>query len=120
MTNSEKKVDIVYRLVTASEWKTAQETGAVPFRDIDEQDGYVHLSTRSQLLETANLHFAGVEDLMALEIPVGPIAANLKFELAPKRGEAFPHLYTTLLASHVVRALPLISSEDGFQFGEVK
>ena len=110
--------DFIYRLATKAEWLATEESGVAPTRDIDRLDGYMHLSTRAQLIETANLHFAGVEDLLALEIPLAPIADHVKFELAPKRGEEFPHLYADLLREHVARAVPLVAGPDGFRFGD--
>lgn len=109
----------VYRLASLAEWRAAQESGLVPLREIDERDGYVHLSTRDQAVETANLHFAGARDLVALEIPLAPIAAEVRFELAPKRGEAFPHLYGRLRCADVRRVLTLDRTDDGFAFGAV-
>ena len=112
-----EKHDVVYRLASPEEWKTTQETGIAPRRDIDERDGYMHLSTREQLLETARLHFAGAWDLLALEIPLDAIKADLKFELAPKRGEEFPHLYDALRLEHIAHAIRLEPADDGFRFG---
>ena len=108
----------VYRLATVDEWRAAQESGVVPQRDIDINDGYMHLSTRDQALETATIHFAGVADLLALEIPFAGIADRVKFELAPKRGEEFPHLFDVLRASDVARAIRLVSENDSFVFGD--
>ncbi len=110
--------EFVYRLATATEWFAAQESGAVPTRDIDKRDGYIHLSTREQVIETATLHFADAEDLLALEIPFAGIADQAKFELAPKRGELFPHLYGALTAAHVARAIKLNKTDAGFRFGD--
>ena len=114
MTNQTK---FVYRLATKAEWIASAETGVAPTRDIDKRDGYIHLSTREQVIETANLHFAGVGDLLALEIPLADIADQVKFELAPKRGEEFPHLYGALRHDHVARAIPLIVDGNSFRFG---
>lgn len=108
--------ELVYRLASAAEWRLANETGVVPLREIDERDGYVHLSTRSQVLGTARLHFAGENDLLALEIPLSCLSP-VKFELAPSRGEAFPHLYGELRREHVTSAIPLIWAADDFSFG---
>lgn len=110
--------EFVYRLASAEEWRAAQETGAVPKRDIDERDGYFHLSTREQALDTANLHFKDAADLLALAIPLKLIADKVKFEVAPKRGEAFPHLYGDLKREHVSAVIGLEKTAAGFQFGE--
>ena len=109
--------EFVYRLATTAEWRIAQDAGVVPRRDIDVRDGYMHLSTRPQVLETARLHFSGVNDLLTLEIPLAPIGDLVKFELAPKRGETFPHLYSSLRREYVRAAIKLELSEYGFVFG---
>lgn len=108
----------VYRLATKAEWTATEETGLAPTREIDKRDGYIHLSTRTQVIETANIHFAGAHDLLALEIALTAIADQVKFELAPRRGERFPHLYGALRREHVTRAIGLINVGGGFQFGE--
>lgn len=109
--------DAVYRIASAAEWREAERAGVVPLRDIDRRDGYVHLSTRGQVLETARLHFAAADDLLALEIPLAPLGAQVKFEIAPKRGEAFPHLYGTLRRAHVRAVIPLMREGAAFSFG---
>ena len=118
MNMDQPKPEFVYRLATGAEWAEAQKIGRVPLRSIDEKDGYIHLSSRDQLLETARLHFAGENDLLALEIPLHPIASHVKFELAPKRGEAFPHLFASLEVSWVSQALRLVPAKDGFIIGD--
>lgn len=115
---TEKQPEFVYRLATLSEWRAAEQSGAVPMRGIDERDGYIHLSTRAQVLETANLHFADADDLLALEIPLEAVASKIKFELAPKRGEEFPHLYGALRSNYVHRVLSIEKAENGFAFGD--
>ena len=109
--------EFVYRLASIAEWEVAKATGKLPKREIDIKDGYFHLSTREQALETARLHFAGADDLLALEIPLAAIVDNVKFELAPKRGEAFPHFYGALCREHVASAITLTRDGEGFSFG---
>ncbi|GJL93197.1 DUF952 domain-containing protein [Hyphococcus sp.] len=109
--------DFVYRLVSSAEWRIAQHSGVIPLRDIDERDGYIHLSTREQVLETAKLHFSGADDLIAIQIPLSLLGDDIKFELAPKRGDQFPHFYGALKKHHVSAVLPLIRTGDEFAFG---
>ena len=110
--------NIVYRLATLDEWQSAQLSGVVPTRDIDRIDGYMHLSTREQLLETARLHFSGVPDLVALGFNVEALAGHLKFEIAPKRGEAFPHYYGMLDSATVTSVCRIVEVDESFCFGE--
>ncbi|MEE2690465.1 MAG: DUF952 domain-containing protein [Pseudomonadota bacterium] len=109
--------EVLYKLTTAADWSTAQAAGEVAWSAIDRRDGFMHLSTAAQVLETARLHYAGAGDLVALEIPRSEIDAGVKFELAPKRGEMFPHYYGRLAAASVSRARPLAQQTDGsFRF----
>ncbi len=55
----------VYKLLTGADWKAASAMG-VTCTELDERDGYVHLSTRVQVAETARLHFAGAEGVRLL------------------------------------------------------
>jgi len=109
---------LVYRLATQGEWAVAQESGYVPLRPVDEKDGYIHLSIREQLLETAQRHFVGVTDLLALEIPLDVIAEKVKFEMAAKRNALFPHLYDRLAAKDVAQVIKLLPDGDSFKFGD--
>jgi uncharacterized protein (DUF952 family) len=79
---------------------------------VDRADGYIHLSTREQVEETARRHFAGQTDLVLVAIDAAALGDTLRYE--PSRGGAlFPHLYSplrTALASSV-DALP--RGDDG-------
>ncbi|MFQ5563354.1 MAG: DUF952 domain-containing protein [Parvularculaceae bacterium] len=114
--------EFVYRIITAEDWADALESGVVAYAEIDKRDGFLHLSTREQALETAAIHFSGRKNLLALEIPFEAIFAAVKFEPAPGRGGVlFPHLYGSLAARHVARAIPLLENDDGsFRFGEAE
>ena len=117
--NSEDGVEnaFVYRIIAAADWVKAQETGIVPYGDIDRRDGYMHLSTRAQTLETAARYFAGRGDLLVLEIMCTDIKDNLQFEAVAERGgERFPHLYAQLPVTLVRRALTLSNMGSGFEF----
>ena len=70
----------------------------------DEMDGFIHLSTKNQLLETLKKHFHGQTDLQLLQIDV----TNLNIVWEVSRGDQlFPHLYDALPLSAVVRAWDL-------------
>lgn len=96
----------VYKLLTGADWEAASALG-VTCTALDERDGYVHLSTRAQVAETARLHFAGAEGVRLLRYAVADLPP-LKWE--PSRGgQIFPHLYARLeisLADTVWRLLP--------------
>lgn len=85
--------EFVYKLLTADDWQNAQNTGETAAA-IDLQDGYVHLSTASQVAETASLHFNGAESARLLEFKVLSLTP-LTWEES-RGGQSFPHLYGPL------------------------
>lgn len=64
-------------------------------------EGFVHCSTREQLLATAERYFAGVDGLRVLELDPSRLASELKYEESTG-GELFPHIYGPINADAVV------------------
>jgi len=107
----------LYRLITPADWQRACQSGHVPLQDIDHHDGYIHLSTQSQCLETANRYFDSSQSLLALEISAESVAGLIRWEEVPSRGSAFPHLYAPTLTTDTVRALVALErGAAGFTF----
>jgi len=83
----------VYKLLTEDEWRSAEAEGHAASA-LDIADGYVHLSTRSQLGETARRHFSGKGRVRLMKFDAG---ALLPLRWEPSRGgDLFPHLYGPL------------------------
>jgi len=93
----------VYRLIAFADWVAAQDRGVLPWNGDDRRDGFFHLSTRGQVVETARRHYAGVDDLWALELDASALGAQLRWE--PSRGgDLFPHLHGEAPATAVTDA----------------
>jgi uncharacterized protein (DUF952 family) len=85
----------IYKVCTASEWAVALATGTYIGSDADRRDGFIHLSTGSQLAETLRRHFAGKRDLVRVAFDADALGPALRWE--PSRGgDLFPHLYGEL------------------------
>ncbi|WP_213269562.1 DUF952 domain-containing protein [Hyphomonas sp.] len=83
----------VFKLLTETEWKSAELAGHAASA-LDLADGYVHLSTRLQLEETARRHFSGKGRIKLLRFDSDALSP-LRWE--PSRGgDLFPHLYAPL------------------------
>ena len=61
----------------------------------DEMDGFIHLSTKNQLLGTLKRHFNGQRNLVLMALESDTIHTSLKWEKSP-HGQIFPHLYSSL------------------------
>ena len=80
---------VIYKIVTSAEWEEARSAGVFKGAPVDLEDGFIHFSTREQVVETAARHFAGKTDLLLISVSSTAVAADLKFE--PSRGgQAFP------------------------------
>ena len=96
----------IYKICDASLWEDAERNCVFTGAGIDIEDGYIHLSTASQLAETARLHFHNRSGQVLVTVDADKL--DIKWE--PSRGgDLFPHLYQALSLDAVidVRAMPL-------------
>ena len=99
-------MQILYKIIDAEAWGVAVTDGVFHGAAIDLRDGYIHLSTATQVKETARLHFADVTDLLLVAIHEAQVAGRLKWE-ASRGGQLFPHVYGTIDPAQIVWAKPL-------------
>ena len=116
MPNTRPNADIpqspIYKIATRNDWSEALKNGVYAGSPDDHRDGFIHFSTRQQLLETARKHFSGRRDLVLIEIDPAPLGPALKWE--PSRGGAlFPHLYADLPVSAAIWVRDLALRDDG-------
>ena len=88
----------VYKVLTIDEWEVAETSGFI-ITELDQKDGFVHLSTASQLSATLALFFSQEDIVVLLQLDNSKIKDNLKYEEpipAGNRKGAFPHYYGDL------------------------
>ena len=103
---------LVYKVLTLDEAAEFDRTGEAPLSPADARDGYVHLSTRAQLLSTMEKHFAGERAVRVLGCDPDRLGEALRWESA-RGGELFPHLYGRLRAEHVAIGWLMGRGHDG-------
>lgn len=102
--------DTAYKVLTADQMhdlKADRFAGA----PIDLADGYIHLSTRDQLTETADRHFAGQSDLWVAAIDLTALGETVRWEES-RGGALFPHVYGPLPLDTVI-AYGALERDDG-------
>jgi uncharacterized protein (DUF952 family) len=109
---------MIYRIVPKKVWTEAQED--IPLAPIDVQDGYIHLSSKETVLETANLYFTVEQEPIVLCFEEAELGGALRWEKVDVRGGAlFPHLYApSLRCTQIVEVQELIRVEDHFLWGK--
>lgn len=99
---------LVYKIFRRPEWDALCAEGRTLGAPIDRADGYIHLSTAAQVVQTAAKHFADESDLVLVAVEAEALGPALRWE--PSRGgDLFPHLYRPLALEDVVwdKSLPL-------------
>ncbi|USI74397.1 DUF952 domain-containing protein [Sphingomonas morindae] len=95
-----------YKILTAGQWAAWQATGLFTGAPIDLEDGYIHLSAADQVAATHEKYFAGLLELVLVEVDLDRLGDTVRWE--PARGGAlFPHVYGTIPLDAVTAARPI-------------
>ena len=99
----------IYKIITRDQWD--EWTAADPWQGapIDLQDGYIHMSTRGQVQETLDKHFAGQDGLILAAFGLDRFGDDLKWEVS-RGGALFPHIFRPLRRDEMrwARDIPMI------------
>ncbi len=93
----------IYKVLNLEEWSRAQTSGVI-ITELDQKDGFIHLSTASQLNATLSLYFSKEESVVLLQIDHSQTHQQLKFETPSplgNRNSSFPHYYGDLNTNFV-------------------
>lgn len=92
--------DRAFRILTVAEWAAFESDGVFRGAALDLADGFIHLSTATQVEETLAVHFVGHSGLVIVEIDLDALGDAVRWE-ASRGGQLFPHLYGDLPMSAV-------------------
>ena len=116
---------MIYHITTRTAWNDAQTQGAYTAPSLS-VEGFIHCSTRSQILPVAENFYKGQKGLVLLVIDPSLLASTLLWDLPSERvpspsgvaeGERFPHIYGPLNLNAVIKTIELESKPDGtFEF----
>ena len=103
---------IVFKIVSAADWKHAEQKGSYTGSADDRRDGFIHLSSAAQTRGTVARHFSAREDLVIVAVSAPALGETLRWELS-RDGEPFPHVYGELPLASVLWVQPLPLGRDG-------
>lgn len=92
-----RQMRILFKICSAAEWREAVEKTVFAGSAVDHKDGFIHLSTKDQVRDTAARHFAGRADLVLVAFAETDLH-GLKWETS-RGGALFPHVYGAIAAS---------------------
>ena len=112
--------ETILHITSREAWKAAQEAGQYTAPSLT-SDGFIHCSTRSQVLPVAEKFYKGQIGLIILVIDSTRLSSDLKWEApfdgAPPSGvsasETFPHIYGPINLDAVVQVLDFEPNADG-------
>jgi uncharacterized protein (DUF952 family) len=109
---------IIFHITAREAWGRARPEGS--YRpEAFAAEGFIHCSTRAQVVRVADARFRGRAGLVLLCIDADRVAAEIVYENLEGGRELFPHIYGELNADAVVEVLEFEPGEGGrFSFPE--
>jgi uncharacterized protein (DUF952 family) len=100
-----KPETLILHITHKQDWADAQRSGFYTAPSLATQ-GFIHCSTSSQTVATAERFYAGQHGLVLLVIDSKRVQPEVKYEPGTdKPDELFPHIYGTLNLDAVTRVL---------------
>jgi uncharacterized protein (DUF952 family) len=103
---------LIFKIFQQQEWREASCCGHYDGSDKDRQDGFLHFSTRPQLLGTLQKWYATATDLIVVAVEADTLGPNLRWEPS-RNGAFFPHLYGPLPLSAALCVAPIARDAAG-------
>lgn len=104
--------NIAYKIATRQSWDDAARDGIFVGSEHDRRDGFIHLSTATQVRETAARHFRSQSDLILAAVDLRALSATVQWEQS-RNGQLFPHIYGPLPMAAVLWTQPLPRGPSG-------
>lgn len=104
-------MNIIYHITRRQVWEEAQIIGSY-VADTLLTEGFIHCSTHTQVLKTADRFFKNQTGLIILYIDVDKVESEVRYELADN--ELFPHVYGALNVDAVYQIIDFEARNDFF------
>ncbi len=105
------ETELIYHAAVASEWEARSSDRYEPSGYASE--GFIHLSSADQLVDTLHRHYPGRRDLVLLAVAPDKVGSRLVWEDLYGSGVEFPHLYGPIELAAVVSVQPIPCDDDG-------
>lgn len=99
---------LIYKLFSEKDYKKFLDESSFEGSASDSEDGFIHLSTRSQIWATVYKHFKDERNLYISAFNFNSSDPNLKWDVS-RNNEYFPHYYGKLLLRDYVYSIKIIN-----------
>ncbi len=79
-------------------------------------EGFIHCSTKEQVIKVANRYYKNQTDLVLLSIDTSTINPQIKYENLEGGDDLFPHIYNPLSISEISEISYLVWDGSSFSF----
>ena len=101
----------ILHITPPQDWEKAKNTG-IYRADSLETEGFIHCSTPTQVVRTANLWFKNQTDLLLLFIDSEKVTSEIRYDIVAEN-QRFPHIYGSLNTYAVFKVIELEPNENG-------
>ena len=107
---------IIFHIARQEAWASrADQSAAGYYRpEMFPVDGFVHCSTRAQVVKVADIRFHGQQGLVLLCIDTEKVTAEIRYENLEGGDEVFPHIYGEINTNAVVQVAEFEPRVDGY------
>ena len=110
---------IIFHVTKRTSWDEAQASGAYQ-PEMFPVEGFIHCSTREQVIPVANARFHGMRGLVLLSIDTDKVSPEIVYENLEGGQPLFPHIYGALNSDAVIDVANFEPGADGcFIFPDV-
>ena len=104
---------IIFHITTRVAWERAPADGSYQ-PEAFPVDGFIHCSTRNQVIQVANTRFRGQAGMVLLSIGTDKVIPEIVYENLEGGQELFPHIYGRLNVDAVVEVIEFEPGTDGY------
>ena len=105
-------MSIIFHITRREAWDRARAEGVYRTETLP-SEGFIHCSTRDQVVEVANIRFRGQKGLVLLAIDTDRVSAEIRYENLEGGVPLFPHIYGAINIDAVVRVFEFEPGVDG-------
>ena len=106
---------IIFHIAQREAWVNREEQSAVGFYRPEKFpiEGFIHCSTRDQVIKVADIRFRGQTGMVLLFIDTDKVRAEIRYENLEGGQELFPHIYGEINTDAVVQVADFEPGADG-------